>query len=127
MKSLAQSILSVLFLLAISTSAAFASDEQVAKSGTKSSVLNCSSSATSTFQSNVFQNSMGRVSVIILKEDQQPVTLQVLNNDNQVLFSKTIMEDSVRQNLCMRELDPGMYKVTVSKNGECFTKTVTVK
>lgn len=127
MKTLAQSILSVLFVLAISSTAAFAADDQVAKSGTKTPAPNCSSSTTSTFQSNVFQNNTGRVSVIILKEDQQPVTLQVLDNENQVLFSKTIMEDSVRQNLSMRELDPGMYKVTVSKNGECFTKTVTVK
>lgn len=127
MKTLAQSILSFLFLVTISTSAAFASDDQVAKSGTKTPVPVCSSFATSKFQSNVFQNSTGRVSVIILKEDQQPVMLQVLDSENQVLFSKTIMEDSVRQNLSMRELDPGMYKVTVSKNGECFTKTVTVK
>ena len=127
MKTLAQSILSVLFVLAISSTSAFAADDQVAKSGTKAPAPNCSSSTTSTFQSNVFQNNTGRVSVIILKEDQQPVTLQVLDNDNQVLFSKTIKEDSVRQNLSMRELDPGMYKVTVSKNGECFTKTVTVK
>lgn len=127
MKTLAQSILAALFVLAISSSSAFASEDQVAKSGTKSSAPNCTSSATSTFQSNVFQNSTGRVSVIILKEDQQPVTLQVLDNENQVLFSKSILEDSVRQNLSMRELDPGMYKVTVSKNGECFTKTVTVK
>ena len=127
MKTLAQSILSVLFVLAISSSAAFTSDDQVAKSGTKAPVQNCSTSSTSTFQSNVFQNSTGRVSVIVMKDDQQPVTLQVLDTENHVLFSKTIMEDSVRQNLSMRELDPGMYKVTVSKNGECFTKTVTVK
>jgi len=127
MKTLIQSIFSFLFVLAISSSYALGSDDLAAKSGTKSQVFNCSSSTASSFQSNVFQNNSGRVSIIVMKEDQQPVTLQVLDTENHVLFSKIIREDSVRQNLSMKELDPGMYTVTVSKNGECFTKTVTVK
>ena len=82
---------------------------------------------THSFQANIFQNASGRVSLILLKEDQQPVMINIFDQDNNLIFKQKIKEDSVRQNFLMNNLDTGEYTFTISKNGECFTKTVTVK
>jgi len=128
MKTLATSILTLFFVV---SSAQFSFSANGVEKGNKiqseNATKTCTTASTTTFQSNIFQNTSGKVSIIILKTDQEPVTVRVLDNQDNLLFTKTIIEDSVRQNLSMKELDPGQYKITLSKNGECFTKTVTVK
>jgi hypothetical protein len=79
------------------------------------------------FQSNIFQNAQGRVSVIVLDTEPTPITLQVFDGASNVLFTKELQEDSVRQDIQMKELESGQYTIALSRNGECFTKTVTVK
>lgn len=86
-----------------------------------------STTTSATFKSNIFQNAAGRVTVIILKEDQETVKLSITDQNNQELFRSKIKDDSVHQNFTMKGLEPGEYRFTLNKNGECFTKTVTVK
>jgi len=87
----------------------------------------CSAATVRSFQSNIFQNASGRVSLILLKNDKEPVQVNVYDDQGRMIFNKRIKEDSIKQNFNMMELDPGDYRFTISRNGECFTKTVTVK
>lgn len=128
MKTIASSILPVLFLLFHSfTALAKETNEKSNQTKETGKLKACTTATPTSFQSNIFQNAAGRVSVIVMKTDPEPVTIQVSDSQNLVLFSKVIKEDSVKQNLYMNELDPGTYQVTLSKNGECFSKTVSVK
>lgn len=83
--------------------------------------------STASYQTNIFQNAAGRVTVIVLKHDQETVKLSITDQNNQELFRSKIKKDSVHQNFQMAGLEPGEYQFTLNKNGECFTKTVTVK
>ena len=79
------------------------------------------------YQTNIFQNAAGRVTVVVLKNDSETVKLSITDANNNELFRSKIKQDSVRQNFQMAGLEPGEYQFTLNKNGECFTKTVTVK
>jgi len=116
-------------LLFFASQNSFAAKEKTLKptKQTKTVARNGCVLSPSTFQSNVFQTNTGKVSVILLKTDQQPVVLTISNELQELIFSQKIKEDSVRQDFNLKELDPGQYTFTLTKNGECFTKTVTVK
>ena len=130
MKKIATFFLTSLTLLA-SFQQSFASDgdSKLKNQLTAKSENFCSATPLSnfSFQTNVFQNASGRVSLILLKSDKEPVSINIYDDDNRLVFNEKIWEDSVKQNFIMNELEPGNYRFTVSRNGECFTKTVTVK
>jgi hypothetical protein len=128
MKTIANSILTALMFFSIASFAhAGDRDKKVGKTSIESTENACTSTPTTSFQSNIYQNASGRVSVIILKNDPEPVTVNIFDGNDNLLFTEKIKEDSIRQNFRMKDLDPGLYKFSLSKNGECFTKTVTVK
>jgi len=104
-------------------------DKQLSNAAIASKKKACVStaSAASSFQSNIFQVASGRVTLIVMKQDAEPVLINIFDGDNQLIFKEKIKEDSVKQNFNMKNLDPGDYRFTISRNGECFTKTVTVK
>lgn len=83
--------------------------------------------STASYQTNIFQNAAGRVTVVVMKNDQETVKLSITDANNNELFRSKIKQDSVHQNFQMAGLEPGEYRFTLNKNGECFTKTVTVK
>lgn len=87
----------------------------------------CTATPVSAFQSNIYQTADGKVNVILIDGDAEPVSLQIFDSQNHRLFSEEVKENSIRHRFSMQELEPGSYTFTLSKNGECFTKTVTVK
>lgn len=87
----------------------------------------CTETQVSGFQSNIYQTADGKVNVILIDSDADPVRLQIYDSNSHKLFTEDVRENSVRHRFSMHELEPGNYTFTLSKNGECFTKTVTVK
>jgi hypothetical protein len=116
----------ILFSLTLHQASASAGKNEQKTTKSKPATI-CKTSATMAFQSNIFQNAQGRVSVIVLDTEPTPITLQVFDGASNVLFTKELQEDSVRQDIQMKELESGQYTIALSRNGECFTKTVTVK
>jgi hypothetical protein len=121
-----KTIASFFFAFALSLSA-FANDGDK-KTETQISTKNCMDVKTSgSFQGNLYQNAQGRISLILLKNDSDPFLVKIIDSNDNIVFSEKIKEDSIRQNFFLKEMEPGDYRFTVTKNGECFAKTVTVK
>lgn len=121
-----KTIASLFFAFALSLSA-FANDGDK-KSETLSIPKNCTEvKTTGTFQGNLYQNAQGRISLILMKTDAEPFLLKISDANDNVVFSEKVKDDSIRRNFLMKEVEPGEYRFTVTKNGECFAKTVTVK
>ena len=125
MKTLAL-IFATVLVSSFQTTKSFAAEGDNKKCQTITTDLEATPS-TASYQTNIFQNAAGRVTVIVLKHDQETVKLSITDQNNQELFRSKIKKDSVHQNFQMAGLDPGEYQFTLNKNGECFTKTVTVK
>lgn len=126
MKTLAL-ILATVLVSSFSSVKSFAGQGDGKKSCQTISSLSEAVPSTASYQTNIFQNSAGRVTVVMLKNDEETVKLSITDANDNELFRSRIKQDSVHQNFQMNHLEPGEYRFTLNKNGECFTKTVTVK
>lgn len=80
----------------------------------------------SELQANVFQNAAGRLSLILIKGDQEPVTVQIKDEAKRVIYKSKIYEDSVRQNFNMDHVEAGQYQLLLTKGDQCFSTLVQV-
>lgn len=101
-------------------------DKTLSKANRQKSMA-CTETQVTGFQSNIYQTADGKVNVILIDSDADPVRLQIYDSNSHKLFAEDVRENSIRHRFSMQELEPGNYTFTLSKNGECFTKTVTVK
>lgn len=118
---------SVLILFLVTFSFAGTPVDKTLKAERSQKSTACTATEVTAFQSNIFQTSDGKVNVILIDSDSAPVQLRIHDSQNHRLYSEDVMENSVRHRFAMHELEPGSYTFTLSKNGECFTKTVIVK
>jgi len=122
MKTLASILCSLSFVFA---TAAFGNDSKSAnKCQTISPLTEASSNG---LQTNVFQNATGRVSVVLIQEEAQPVQITVSDSDHNTLFKERVTETAAKQNFDLRQLEKGNYIFTINANGNCFVKIVEVK
>lgn len=80
-----------------------------------------------TFQTNIFQNANGRVTVVMMQPEKTDIIITFTDSENNTLFREKINEDSARQNFDVSHLDSGNYVVTINRGGACFVKNITVK
>lgn len=103
--------------------------DQKNKSNEKNSAKTCATleqANTSELQANVFQNAAGRVSLILIKGDQEPVTVQIKDEAKRVIYKSKIYDDSVRQNFRMDHVDAGQYQLLLTKGDQCFSAFIQV-
>ncbi len=83
--------------------------------------------STSTLQANVFQTAGDRLSLILIQPEAQPITVQLRDADESLIYKQTITETGARQNLDLRQLDKGSYTLTLRSGDQCFVRSIEKK
>lgn len=82
---------------------------------------------TSSIQANVFQTAGDRLSLILIQPEAQPITVQLRDAEESLIYKQTITETSARQNLDLRQLDKGTYTLTLRSGNQCFVRSIEKK
>lgn len=80
------------------------------------------------FQANMFLNASGQVAVIIKKEDDDKLTLNIKNQYGDYVYTQNIRrENYVMKRYDISQLPVGKYLIEIRRGNEVFTREISIK
>ncbi len=85
------------------------------------------SAANGAVQANIFALTQQKVGVVVVQDQNQKMKIEVSDAASNLVFSERLEESSFRQNLNLKQLEKGVYTVTLTTENQCFVKVLDVR